>query len=70
MTDERDIAPDSTAARVAWWRALHVQSDALAHTVANKVEAAYRRTDLLEQRRSLMEAWAKHVCPQDQQRRI
>jgi len=35
---------------------------ALAHTVANKVEAAYHRTDLLEQRRSLVEAWAKHVC--------
>ena len=34
---------------------------ALAHTVANKVEAAYHRTDLLEQRRPLMEAWARHV---------
>jgi len=34
---------------------------ALAHTVANKVEAAYHRTDLLEQRRPLMEAWAVHV---------
>jgi integrase len=34
---------------------------ALAHTVANKVEAAYHRTDLLEQRRPLMEAWAYHV---------
>ncbi|MCT7325049.1 tyrosine-type recombinase/integrase [Ralstonia mojiangensis] len=36
---------------------------ALAHTVANKVEAAYHRTDLLEQRRPLMEAWAQHVYP-------
>lgn len=34
---------------------------ALAHTVANKVEAAYHRTDLLEQRRPLMEAWARHL---------
>ncbi|MDR5765522.1 MULTISPECIES: site-specific integrase [unclassified Caballeronia] len=34
---------------------------ALAHTVANKVEAAYHRTDLLEQRRPLMEAWARHI---------
>ncbi|SAL38543.1 phage integrase [Caballeronia choica] len=34
---------------------------ALAHTVANKVEAAYHRTDLLEQRRPLMDAWARHV---------
>ena len=31
---------------------------ALAHAVQNKVEAAYHRTDLLEQRRPLMQAWA------------
>ncbi|MFZ6658112.1 tyrosine-type recombinase/integrase [Undibacterium sp. TJN19] len=30
----------------------------LAHQVENKVEAAYHRTDLLEQRRPLMQAWA------------
>ncbi len=30
---------------------------ALAHTVSNKVEAAYRRGDLFEKRRSLMEDW-------------
>lgn len=35
---------------------------ALAHAVANKVEAAYHRTDLLEQRRPMMQAWADHVC--------
>lgn len=35
---------------------------ALAHTVQNKVEAAYHRTDLLDQRRPMMEAWAKYVC--------
>ena len=29
---------------------------ALAHVVADKVEAAYRRSDLLERRRELMEA--------------
>ncbi|MEB1111652.1 tyrosine-type recombinase/integrase [Citrobacter portucalensis] len=34
---------------------------ALAHTVQNKVEAAYHRTDLLEQRRSMMQAWADYV---------
>ena len=34
---------------------------ALAHTVKNQVEAAYHRTDLLEQRRAMMEAWAEHV---------
>jgi integrase len=34
---------------------------ALAHTVKNKVEAAYHRTDLLEQRKDMMEGWARHV---------
>ncbi len=32
---------------------------ALAHTITNKVEAAYRRGDLIEKRRRLMEDWAK-----------
>jgi integrase len=31
---------------------------ALAHTIQNKAEAAYRRGDLFEKRRKLMEAWA------------
>ena len=31
---------------------------ALAHTISNQVEAAYRRTDLFEKRRALMEEWA------------
>ncbi len=31
---------------------------ALAHTIPNKAEAAYRRGDLLDKRRELMEAWA------------
>lgn len=35
---------------------------ALAHTIQNKVEAAYHRTDLLEQRRSLMWKWAEFCC--------
>lgn len=30
---------------------------ALAHTIENKVEAAYRRSDLLEKRREMMQAW-------------
>lgn len=33
---------------------------ALAHTIPNKAEAAYRRGDLFEKRRKLMEAWASH----------
>jgi integrase len=32
---------------------------ALAHTVDDKVEAAYRRGDLFEKRRQIMEAWAE-----------
>lgn len=38
---------------------------ALAHTLKDKVEAAYARSDLLEKRRPLMEAWASW-CTQDQ----
>ncbi|PDQ19665.1 integrase [Mesorhizobium sanjuanii] len=34
---------------------------ALAHTIANKVEAAYRRGDLLEKRREMMQSWADFV---------
>lgn len=34
---------------------------ALAHTIKNQAEAAYHRTDLLDQRRPMMEAWGKHV---------
>lgn len=33
----------------------------LAHTISNQAEAAYHRTDLLEQRRAVMEAWGTHV---------
>lgn len=35
---------------------------ALAHTIANKAEAAYRRGDLFEKRRKLMEAWARYCA--------
>ena len=31
---------------------------ALAHTVKNKTEAAYRRSDLFDKRRDVMNAWA------------
>ncbi|MCS3769579.1 integrase [Aeromonas hydrophila] len=34
---------------------------ALAHLIQNKVEAAYHRTDLLDQRRPMMDAWAQFV---------
>lgn len=35
---------------------------ALAHTLESKVEAAYRRSDALERRRPLMQAWADRLC--------
>ena len=34
---------------------------ALAHTIKNKAEAAYRRGDQLERRRELMAAWSEHI---------
>jgi len=37
----------------------HVIEQALAHSIG-KVEAAYRRSDLLEHRRQLMESWARY----------
>ena len=35
---------------------------ALAHAVGSKVEAAYRRGDLFEKRRRLMDAWAEFLA--------
>lgn len=43
-----------------------VAEHALAHSLPDKVEAAYRRGDLFEKRRNMMEAWARH-CGQPQQ---
>ena len=40
----------------------HVAEMALAHVVKNKVERAYRRGDLLDKRRSLMDAWSAYCC--------
>lgn len=39
-----------------------VAEAALAHTIQNKVEAAYRRGDLFEKRRRLMQAWADYCA--------
>jgi integrase len=38
----------------------HVVEMALAHTIQNKVESAYRRGDLFEKRRRLMDDWAAY----------
>ena len=37
----------------------------LAHVVKNKVEAAYARSDLLERRREVMQAWAEYISDGD-----
>lgn len=52
----RDMAADAGYSR-------ELAEQALSHTVGG-VEAAYRRTDLFERRRTLMQEWADYVCPQ------
>jgi integrase len=42
---------------------------ALAHTIKNKAEAAYRRGDLFEKRRKLMDAWDGH-CTSSQEKAV
>ena len=51
----RDWAAEQTSFPPEWAEA------ALAHTLPNKVEAAYRRTKFLDQRRKLMTAWGDYV---------
>ena len=53
----RSTFSDWAAERTGYPR--EVVEMALAHAVENKVEAAYRRGDLFEKRRQLMEAWAR-----------
>jgi integrase len=53
----RSSFSDWAAERTAYPR--EVVEMALAHAIENKVEAAYRRGDLFEKRRQLMEAWAR-----------
>lgn len=52
----RDWAAEQTSFPPDWAEA------ALAHSILNKVEAAYRRTKYFDQRRKLMTAWADYVC--------
>ena len=58
----RSSFSDWAAERTAYPR--EVVEMALAHAVENKVEAAYRRGDLFEKRRQLMEAWATYCAGQ------
>lgn len=48
VSEETDYSPE-------------VAEMALAHTIGSKVEAAYRRKDLLERRRVLMNAWEEYL---------
>jgi len=55
----RDWASEETNHRDA------VVEKSLAHEIPNKVEAAYRRGDLLQKRRLLMQDWSDFVIPAD-----
>jgi integrase len=64
----RDITPHGFRSTFRDWAAettshpSDVVEMALAHTVANKVEAAYRRGNLFEKRRILMADWAAYLA--------
>jgi len=59
------LAGRCRAARRPWWQG-HYPNElceaALAHTIADKVEAAYRRGDLFDKRRQMMDEWAKFLA--------
>lgn len=60
-----DVSPQRTASDQAFGigavkgYSRDLAERSLAHTIKDKVEAAYHRTDLLEQRRELMDAWER-----------
>ena len=51
----RDFASEQTNTPHA------VMEAALAHVIKNRAEAAYARSDLLEQRRFLMKSWSTYI---------
>jgi len=63
--DGRPVVPHGFRATFKGWSLAAGYPDplselALAHTDKDKVRAAYAREDMLEQRRPMMDAWAKH----------
>jgi integrase len=72
--DNREIVPHGFRSTFRDWAeeqtsfSSAVAEMALAHTVKNKVEAAYRRGDLFEKRRRLMHAWASYCSEQPKAR--
>ena len=63
--DRRDVTPHGFRSSFRDWCAertafpAEVAEMALAHAVADAVERAYRRGDLFDKRRQLMDAWAR-----------
>ena len=59
MTTNRASFRDCAAERTN--HPCEVVAAALAHTVQNRVEAAYARSDLFERRRLLMDDWSAYL---------
>jgi integrase len=65
MGRARDVTPHGFRSTFRDWCAertnfpAEVAEMALAHTIGDRVEAAYRRGDLFQKRRQLMDVWAK-----------
>jgi hypothetical protein len=55
------LAPDNPLSILALEIVL-LRTTALANLIENKAEAAYRRGDLYDERRKLMEAWAAYCA--------
>ena len=62
LLSEKDFLPEGAKEPSEKGYARDLAERALAHTISNQTEAAYHRTDLLDQRRGMMEAWAQFVC--------
>jgi integrase len=66
--DGREAVPHGFRATFSTWvddtrpEEREAAERALAHEVANRVSAAYRRSDLFDRRVPLMRAWAEHCC--------
>lgn len=66
---ENDVTPHGFRSAFRDWAGnetpfpREVAEQALAHTIGDKAERAYRRGDALEKRRALMEAWANFCEP-------
>jgi integrase len=70
MTNFADYTPHGLRSTFRDWAAERTEFAnetlelALAHTITNKAEAAYRRQDQLEKRAELMQRWQQYVDSQ------